>query len=81
MQKKRKPTKKLAASQIIAKLKAMEARWPDHLKLFDWSGTLFLTEIHDGGDRLLLLDNFPGIRSGGGDPDNVQDEEGDWAVF
>ena len=65
---KRKSTRKLYASEIISRLKAIEKRWPDNLMLFSWSGSLILVD----SDTQEILENF-NIASDGGDPDSYEE--------
>jgi len=72
-------TPKHSEKSLIAALNNLERRWPDDYALFDYSGRLILIRLNGDGSfpdpsqpgatNDATIETFPGIISGGGDPD------------
>jgi LmbE family N-acetylglucosaminyl deacetylase len=66
--------------QAVAALKRIAKRWPKHLTLFSWSGSLTVIDNrHPDYDATgavhedAIVANIEGIPNGGGDPDHLQE--------
>jgi hypothetical protein len=55
-------------ASAIRSLKRLARKWPDTLKLFSWSGNLYVMDAEMAPGAEAALDAISGIPNDGGDP-------------
>lgn len=59
--------------KAIRSLRRLAKKWPQSIRLFSWSGTLWITKINSNGIEALVTE-VKNIPNDGGDPNMESDE-------